>query len=145
MFDRRPSEPGWMRRVLIAAGIYNLVWGTAVVLLPNVWFELAGMELPRYPQIWQCVGMIVGVYGVGYLVAAFDPLRHWPITLVGLLGKILGPIGFCLALVSGQLPLAFGAIIITNDLIWWFPFGAILYQAFKRFTQRSAEPSLSSE
>ena len=41
-------------------------------------------EFPRYPQIWQCVGMIVGVYGVGYLVAASDPLRHWPIVLVGM-------------------------------------------------------------
>jgi small multidrug resistance pump len=49
------------------------------------------MELPRYPDIWQCVGMIVGVYGVGYLIAAFDPLRHWPVILVGLLGKVLGP------------------------------------------------------
>lgn len=134
-----------MRRILIAAGIYNVVWGIAVVLFPNLWFELAAMELPRYPQIWQCVGMIVGVYGLGYLIAASDPLRHWPITLVGLLGKIFGPIGFVVALVSGQLPLAFGAIIVTNDLIWWFPFTAILYYVLKQFGQCSAERSLNSQ
>lgn len=75
--------------------------------------------------------MIVGVYGIGYLIAARNPLRHWPITLVGLLGKILGPIGFVGAVIDGQLPLAFGVTIITNDLIWWLPFGLILYRAFQ--------------
>jgi peroxiredoxin len=74
--------------------------------------------------------MIVGVYGVGYLIAARDPARHWPIVLVGLLGKILGPIGFIGAVIQGQLPLAFGWTILTNDLVWWAPFGAALYHAF---------------
>jgi hypothetical protein len=123
----------------VAAGIYNLLWGTLVIAFPNAWFRLAQMDLPRYPQIWQCVGMIVGVYGVGYLIASYDPLRHWPITLVGLLGKIFGPIGFVGALVSGDLPLAFGATIISNDLIWWFPFSAILYRAFRGAGIQSAD------
>ena len=101
-----------------------------MVLLPNLLFQWAGMELPRYPQIWQCVGMIVGVYGVGYLIAAASPYRHWPIVLVGLLGKIFGPIGFLSAAASGELPWSWGVTIITNDLIWWIPFAAILFQAF---------------
>lgn len=53
-------------------------------------FDLTGIARVNYPEIWQCVGMIVGVivgvYGIGYLVAASDPRRHWPIVLVGLLG-----------------------------------------------------------
>ena len=92
------------------------------------------MELPRYPQIWQCVGMIVGVYGVGYLVAAREPFRHWPIVLVGLLGKVFGPIGFLSAAASGDLPWAWGVTILGNDLIWWLPFTAILYGAFRAGT-----------
>ncbi|MCG8583205.1 MAG: hypothetical protein MI757_00645 [Pirellulales bacterium] len=124
------NDPGWMRGVLIAAGVYNLAWGAAVILFPDALFRWAEMELPLYPQIWQCVGMIVGVYGIGYLVAASDPLRHWPITLVGLLGKIFGPIGFLMAIAEGSLPLAFGVTILTNDLIWWIPFAAILYRAY---------------
>ena len=122
----------WMRRVLIAAGIYNLAWGAAVIVFPDALFNFAEMEPPRYPQIWQCVGMIVGVYGIGYLAAAGDPLRHWPITLVGLLGKIFGPLGFASALYHGELPLKFGVTILTNDLIWWVPFTAILYQAYRQ-------------
>lgn len=132
--DRGTGEasPRWARRVLIAAAVYNICWGGWVVLFPNMAFELAGMATPRYPQIWQCVGMIVGVYGVGYALAAFDPLRHWPIVLVGLLGKVLGPIGFVDAAWRGTFSWALGWTIVTNDLIWWFPFGLILWLAWRR-------------
>ena len=85
--SKHPFEKTWQRRVLMAAGLYNLIWGAAVVLFPNGLFRLTGIADPLYPGIWQCVGMIVGVYGIGYLTAARQPLRHWPIVLVGLLGR----------------------------------------------------------
>jgi len=125
----RSPRRGWMSVVLIAAGMYNLIWGGAVVGAPSLFFDLVDLAPPRYPQIWQTVGMIVGVYGVGYLIAATDPLRHWPIVLVGFLGKTFGPIGFASALAREDLPLAFGATIVTNDLIWWPFFLAILLAA----------------
>ena len=121
----------WMRAVLVAAGVYNLAWGGLAILAPLWCFRVVGMEPPNYPELWQCIGMIVGVYGIGYLAAATDPLRHWPITLVGLLGKVFGPIGFAGALVSGRFPLAFGWNILTNDLVWWLPFAGILLAAWR--------------
>jgi hypothetical protein len=119
-----------MNWVLISAAAYNILWGGWVVLFPAMAFELIGLPQPRYPQIWQCVGMIVGVYGVGYAIAASHPVRHWPIVLVGFLGKIFGPIGFVDAAVRGALPWAAGWTILTNDLIWWIPFGMILHRAW---------------
>ena len=124
----------WMRYVLIAAGIYNLVWGAFVVLMPGALFQWLDLPLPTYPSIWQCVGMIVGVYGVGYLAAARDPIRHWPIVLVGLLGKIFGPIGFVHAASTGVFPWSMGWTILTNDLAWWIPFGLILLAARRSAT-----------
>ena len=122
----------WMRPLLVLAGIYNLCWGAVVVFFPNLTFERMGLEPPLYPAIWQCVGMIVGVYGIGYLIASRDPFRHWPIVLVGLLGKVLGPIGFVYAsLITDQLPPVFGWVLIPNDLIWWVPFSIILFNAAK--------------
>jgi small multidrug resistance pump len=44
-------------------------------------------------------------------------MRHWPIVLVGLLGKVLGPIGFLDAALRSALPGAVGWTILTNDLI----------------------------
>ena len=118
------------RFTLKAAAIYNLIWGAFIVLFPNVIFDLSGLpRMTNYVGIWQCVGMIVGVYGIGYWVAASDPQRHWPIVLVGLLGKIFGPIGFVQAYLAGVFNWKFGLTIITNDLIWWIPFYFILRSA----------------
>ena len=119
----------WMLITLVLAGIYNLLWGAWVVLFPTHLFDLLGMPAPGYIEIWQCVGMIVGVYGVGYLISATKPLVHWPIVLVGLLGKIFGPIGFAQSLYLEKLPLKFGLTLITNDFIWWIPFFLILKAA----------------
>jgi hypothetical protein len=119
-------------RTLQLAAIYNLVWGSLVVLLPERSFLWAGFdELPRYPQLWQCIGMIVGVYGIGYAIAAYDYIRHWPIVLVGLLGKVCGPIGFLQAAIAGELPWMMFRCIVFNDLIWWVPFGVILWRCFR--------------
>lgn len=121
-----------MKPLLLVAGAYNILWGAFVVLFPLAVFDGLGMPRPNYPQLWQCIGMIVGVYGLGYAIAAFDPVRHWPIVLVGLLGKIFGPLGMAQALWTGTLPLNFGLVCVGNDLIWWLPFGLILRHAWER-------------
>ena len=131
------ASPGWMRYVLTAAGVYNIVFGLLAVVRPACFFELAGMPPPLYPFLWQCIGMVVGVYGLGYLAAARAPLRHWPIVMVGLLGKIFGPIGFIDAALSGDITWTFGYLIITNDLIWLLPFTAMLVAAWKRHRSRT--------
>ncbi|MDX2267594.1 MAG: SelL-related redox protein [Bryobacter sp.] len=138
--------PAWMKLTLAAAGFYNILWGASVVLFPGFFFSWAGMAAPNYPEIWQCVGMIVGVYGLGYWFASSDPLTHWPITFVGLLGKILGPLGFAKALYEGRFSPKFGWLILTNDLIWWIPFGLILYNAFKvhNDNERQFSPEVQS-
>ncbi len=124
-----PWRFGWRGHVLALAAVYNLCFGFWAVFFPSQAFAAVSLPQPNYPELWQCIGMIVGVYGIGYGVAVVDPKRHWPIVLVGLLGKIFGPIGFCYALWRGSLPLSFGAILVTNDLVWWVPFAAILWSA----------------
>jgi peroxiredoxin len=121
--------PSWMKLVLAAAGFYNIAWGTFVILFPNLIFDWVGLDRPNYPELWQCIGMIVGVYGVGYWIASGDPVKHWPIVLVGLMGKVFGPIGMAKALWEGRFPASFGAVCVLNDLIWWVPFAMILVHA----------------
>ena len=124
-----PAVPAWVPKVLNAAAVYNVVWCLFVVLFPTLPFRLAGMEPPNYPALVQCLGMIVGVYGVGYALAARDPVARWPLVLVGLLGKVFGPIGFVYAASIGEFPWQAGWTIVTNDLVWWLPFAAILLHA----------------
>jgi peroxiredoxin len=130
-----------MTIVLTLAGVYNILWGALTVLYPAWLFDLTGLDAPAYPFIWQCVGMIVGVYGLGYWIAASDPFRHWPIVLVGFLGKIFGPMGYIqgvfladapvIGAITNEVPVEFGVALITNDLIWWVPFAMILWGAAK--------------
>jgi len=133
MENFRVKSTIWMKYILIAAGIYNLIWGIVTVIYPEFYFTFAGMGRNNFPEIWQCVGMIVGVYGIGYIIAAYDPLKHWPIILVGLLGKILGPIGYLNGYNKGTFTLKAGITNITNDLIWWIPFAIILWYAYKSY------------
>lgn len=127
----------WMRAWLLAAALYNLVWGACVVLAPAATLRLlgAGDLPPAGLSIWQCLGMVIGVYGVGYAAASLDPLRHWPIVLVGLLGKVLGPVGFAWCALRGEIPWSFGLTIPTNDLLWWIPFAGILAAAWRHASQ----------
>ena len=129
-----PRFRPWMRTWLFAAAVYNLIWGAWVVLAPDHLFTLVGMDPLTAPGrgIWQCLGMVIGVYGIGYWCASRDPVRHWPIVFVGLLGKIFGPIGFIWTVSRGEIPWAFGVTIPTNDLLWWIPFALILRAAWKR-------------
>lgn len=131
MNNEYKAQP-WMHRVLLAAGVYNLIWGAVAVLSPEWMLRVLGVEPASIaPQLWQCIGMIVGVYGVGYLLASRHPFHHWVITLVGLLGKVLGPIGFVASVSNGSLPGSMGWTILTNDVIWWIPFAMILWGALR--------------
>ena len=113
------ATPPWMRHVLLAAGAYNILWGALAVVFPHVMFDWLGMARPNYPQFWQCIGMIVGVYGLGYGIAAFDPVRHWPIVLW-----------------TGALPWVLAINCVFNDLISWVPFALILWHAWKTNRKR---------
>lgn len=109
-----------------AAAVYNLIWGTINILFPQLFFDLAGMPPPDYAALWQVVGMFVLVYAPAYWWAARYPERHPHLIVIALLGKLFGPLGFMWSVFTGQLPLAFGWTILTNDLIWWPAFAHYL-------------------
>ncbi|MGB3591939.1 MAG: alkyl hydroperoxide reductase [Nonlabens sp.] len=115
-----------MKLTLKLAAIYNLLWGAWVVLFPDHFFELVGMEPLNHPLVWQGIGMVIGVYGLGYWWASYSPLVYWPIVAVGFLGKIFGPLGFVFNYLKGDVPFEFIYTLITNDFIWWIPFYLIL-------------------
>jgi hypothetical protein len=121
--------------VFILAGGYNLAWGVYAVLDPQWLFRFAGLPLQNYPQIFACLGMVVGLYGIVYLEVARLPERGWLLAAVGLLGKVLGPIGLAQLIWSGQWPWATVVMCLTNDFIWWIPFTLYLYDAWPAFIE----------
>lgn len=121
-----------MAVALYAAAAYNLSFGAFTGLWPATYFEWVGMEPPRYLALWQCIGMIVACYGIGFAFAARNPFVLWPLVLVGLLGKLLGPLGFAFAVATGEVPAQFGWVLLTNDFIWWAPFTWIVIAGWRR-------------
>lgn len=104
------------------AGAYNLAWGAYSALDPQWLFRYAGMPLSNTPEIFACLAMVVGIYGFLYWQVARDPERGAAIAAIGLLGKVLGPIGLAQLIWSGAWPLKSIVLCITNDFIWWIPF-----------------------
>jgi hypothetical protein len=122
-----------MKIILKIAAVYNILWGLWVDLFPNHFFELVGMGLPVHTTIWQGMGMVIGVFGLGYWWASYAPLRHWPIVAIGFLGKIFGPLGFFINYYLGEIEFGFFYTLITNDFIWWIPFGYILWKVHTEY------------
>jgi hypothetical protein len=116
---------------LYAAAAYNLAWGSATALAP----ELVARPLHLAQGnlvLWQAVGLLVASYAPVYLWSARRPSEHAHLIVPAFIGKTLGPVGFVWALASGTLPLTFGLTIITNDLIWLPAFGLYLRQAARQ-------------
>lgn len=123
-----PARRRMYRAVFLLAGVYNLAFGAWAVLWPLEFFRLAGIAPPRYPALWSCLGMVVGVYGLLYLHAARYLERGRPAIAVGLLGKLCGPLGFVHGVLTGAWPLQTLPLIVFNDLTWWAPFGLYLLE-----------------
>jgi hypothetical protein len=127
------------RVIFILAGVYNIGLGLWAALVPLSLFNVLDLGAPSHPGIWACLGMVIGLYGLIYLQVAFtDPKCRSSAVIIagrrieydvtkfliaiGLVGKILGPIGFVFAVRNGELPLRMMPIIALDDLIWWVPF-----------------------
>lgn len=130
------------RAVFLIAGAYNIGWGLYSAVEPQWLFRFAGMRPIDYPQIFICLGMVVGVYGILYWEVARRPERGWLIAAVGLLGKVLGPIGLAQLILTHQWPLKSIVLCLTNDFIWWPPFALYLVDSWPNFVAdlRKAEP-----
>lgn len=134
--DPLPDQAGgtalaWASFILAAAALYNLSWGLVAALAPRWCLELLGLDAGNAPLV-QCIGMLVGVYGLGYWIAGRDPARFWPLVFVGLVGKLLGPVGGLWTVGNGTLPATILWVNLTNDVLWWLPFGWILVAVHRR-------------
>jgi hypothetical protein len=128
------------RTVFLAAGAYNILWGLYAVVDPQWFFRLTGLPPSNTPQIFACLGMVLGLYGILYLDVARRPAQGWLVAAVGLTGKILGPLGLAWLIVTGSWPADTVILVVTNDLIWWIPFAWYLRDAWPDFRSSPARP-----
>ncbi|WP_411826844.1 AhpC/TSA family protein [Luteolibacter sp. AS25] len=117
----------WMQLTLLFAGIVHLLFSVWVVCCPFQVFDLLGITRPIHPMLWRLLGVIVGGFGLAFLLAAKDPLRHWLVITFGVLKFILGSVVVISGILGGELPHTAFYFLIINDLIWIVPFTLILW------------------
>src|SRR5262245_29433328 len=123
-----PLRAAPYRIVLSLAAHYNAALGAWAVLFPRAFFDLFGLGEPSHPAVWRCLGMVLGLYGLLYAYAARRLDRAKPIVAVGLLGKVLGPIGWLEVVSTGEWPVRTLSLILLDDLVWWLPFSLLLLE-----------------
>jgi len=75
------------RTVFFIAGLYNIGWGLYSVYDPQWLFRFSGLPLLNHPQVFACLAMVVGLYGIVYFEVARAPERGWILAAVGISRK----------------------------------------------------------
>ena len=124
----------WMRIVLAAGGLYHLLFATWTIFCPMHVLGLLDCKAQGQPVLWQTFGMISAILGLGLVIASKNPIRHWPIVLLGLAGSIIAITLMGCAVFREELPARALLILAANDVIWLPPFVLILWAALRAHT-----------
>jgi len=114
-----------MRVVLILAAAHNLLAGTWMLVFYHEAYKMLGLAKPDLNLPLQLVGILVGLFGVGYWLVVRSPVENRNLLLLGLWSKALGSTLGVYYVLLGELPLAFLPILFFSDIIYLLPFYVI--------------------
>ena len=121
----------WMRRLLIFAGLFNLTAGVGMCVFYHEGYKILGIEKPDLVLPDQVMGVLVALFGVGYLLVAQKPLENRNILMLGFWSKAISS-AFALAyLAAGTLPLFFLPVLFFSDIIY-LPFFYVIMRRIDR-------------
>ena len=121
----------FFKAILYIAGAYHLLWAILAILFPEFFFTLAKIDLPTNFELWQLIGLYTGILGIGYLLAAANPIRHWRIVAMGFAIKLIISISFVNSFFHHTDNSIIFKMMVINHLIWLPLFAIILYNAYK--------------
>jgi len=126
---RCPAEPPlrpWMRFVLRVAGCWNLAAGASMIVFYHEGYKLLGVAKPELVLPVQVAGILVALFGVGYLMVAARPVENRNILLLGFLSKALAAALALGYVAAGKLGWGFATVVFFSDVIYLPPFWLIL-------------------
>lgn len=125
------SEPSpsplsrWMHGLLKFAGGYNIIAGLSMIAFYHEGFKFLGLPKPDFNMPIQLVGVLVAIFGVGYLIVERNPVENRNVLLLGLMSKFFGPLLAFFYVANGVLPLVMLVVLFCADIIYWVPFWLI--------------------
>lgn len=124
----------WMRRLLQFVACYNGLAGIAMFCFYHEGYKALGVEKPSLNLPIQLVGILVALFGVGYWMAASNPVENRNVLLLGIWSKLLGSVLGTYYVCVGKLPPAFMLVLFLSDMVYLPPFWCI----FRRLSAAAA-------
>ena len=130
----------WMRNLLRFAGCYNLLVALTLVVLYHEALKTLGLPKPELMLFVQLVGILVGLFGVGYLIVAHNPLENRNLLLIGFLSKALGSVLGLGYVVLHKVPISFLVLLTFSDIAYLPPFVVILQRLYRIAAEELGPP-----
>ena len=114
------KELAFFRIVFVIAALWNLAGGLPGYFdTANMFHRLFDRELtdPLITAIYKGSWGTTFLYFFGYLLVAYNPLRHTGIVILGTIGKVFFAAGLLQAYLSGMAT-SFALVVITGDFIF---------------------------
>lgn len=127
--DSAPLLP-WMRYLLRFVGGYNVLAGIGMMIFYHEGFRFLNVDKPTLMLPLQLVGVMVGLFGVGYWLVARNPVENRNVLTLGFFSKFLGSILGVTYVAIGKLPVAFLPILFFADIIYLVPFLLIMRRLY---------------
>ncbi|MGC8758776.1 MAG: SelL-related redox protein [Bryobacteraceae bacterium] len=125
--------------VLRWAGAYNVAVAVGAVVMAE-WLDArlgaAHAPSPLMAEGWHAIAVWTAVMGLGFLLAARDPYRHWPVVLLGLLGKAGAGGWVAWDILHGRAPAVLWWWVAVDAIAWAVPLLAILQGAYEASVSR---------
>ena len=138
--DSLPRKPltKWMKFLLRFVAIFNVGAGLFMLIGYHETYKIIGMEKPAIHFPIQLVGILVGLFGVGYYLVARNPIENRNVLTLGFWSKFLGSCLGTLYVLQGKLPLTFVAVYFFADVIYLLPFYVIMRRLYAIAREREA-------
>jgi hypothetical protein len=119
----------WMIVLLRFAGVFNLLAGTGMGVFYHEGFRMLGVAKPGLVLPVQVMGILVALFGVGYLLVAANPVENRNILLLGFWSKAISAsvaMWYVAPWAADPLPWWFAVVVFFSDVIYLPPFYVIL-------------------
>jgi hypothetical protein len=120
----------WMKFILRFVAVFNILAGLTMLFGYHEAYKIIGMNKPDISFPLQLVGILVGLFGVGYYLVAKRPVENRHLLTLGCLSKALGSMLALTYICRGRLPLTFLIVVFFADMIYVPPFVIIIRRLY---------------
>jgi hypothetical protein len=123
-----------MTVLLRFAGVFNLLAGAGMICLYHEGFQRLGVQKPGLILPVQVMGILVALFGVGYLLVAANPVENRNLLMLGFWSKALSSavaMWYVCPWAAHPLPWWFAVVVFFADVIYLPPFYVILRRLYR--------------